>query len=200
MLVGAVPPLYAENRENPGGSPLSVFDDIRAGRLADRSQFFKDLAHPFTYNKPDAKSSQGVRDAFPAAGNAGIHCRSIRPHQSLFRDGLHRRSQEDYAALILRVDADQIVPAEDSAPVCEPIKNSTLKIDPGAPHAVVHHAGGQGKCRPSRIPGGPIERRCKYRMARLSTSGGEGLVPPDVLVQQYAKSVLEERSSKRGIQ
>ncbi|MDX6456828.1 MAG: non-heme chloroperoxidase [Acidobacteriaceae bacterium] len=65
VLIGAVPPLMLKTEKNPGGLPLSVFDGIRAGVTADRSQFFKDLTTPFYgYNKPDAKISQGVRDAF----------------------------------------------------------------------------------------------------------------------------------------
>src|SRR6202795_2461095 len=65
VLIGAVPPLMLKTEKNPGGLPLSVFDDIRAGVTADRSQFFKDLTIPFYgYNKPDAKISQGVRDSF----------------------------------------------------------------------------------------------------------------------------------------
>jgi len=43
VLIGAVPPLMLQTPANPGGLPLNVFDDIRAGVLADRSQFFKDL-------------------------------------------------------------------------------------------------------------------------------------------------------------
>ena len=31
MLIGAVPPLMLKTDNNPGGLPLSVFDDIRAG-------------------------------------------------------------------------------------------------------------------------------------------------------------------------
>src|SRR3981081_876239 len=65
VLIGAVPPLMLKTEKNPGGLPLSAFDQIRAGVTADRSQFFKDLTIPFYgYNKPDAKISQGVRDAF----------------------------------------------------------------------------------------------------------------------------------------
>jgi len=65
VLIGAVPPLMLKTEKNPGGLPLSAFDQIRAGVIADRSQFFKDLTIPFYgYNKPDAKISQGVRDAF----------------------------------------------------------------------------------------------------------------------------------------
>ena len=50
---------------NPGGLPIEAFDAIRASVLADRSQFFKDLTTPFYgANRPGAKVSQGLRDAF----------------------------------------------------------------------------------------------------------------------------------------
>ena len=42
VLIGAVTPLMLKTEANPGGLPIKVFDDIRAGVLADRSQFFKD--------------------------------------------------------------------------------------------------------------------------------------------------------------
>ena len=42
-----------------------VFDAIRAGVVADRSQFYQDLSGPFYgANRPGAKVSQGQRDAF----------------------------------------------------------------------------------------------------------------------------------------
>ena len=65
VLIAAVPPLMLKTERNPGGLPQSVFDDIRAHVVADRSQFFKDLALPFYgYNQPGAKVSDGVRDSF----------------------------------------------------------------------------------------------------------------------------------------
>ena len=65
VLIGAVPPLMLRTAANPGGLPLEVFDQIRAGVLADRSQFFKDLSAPFYgANRPGAKVSQGLRDSF----------------------------------------------------------------------------------------------------------------------------------------
>jgi non-heme chloroperoxidase len=58
VLIGAVPPLMLKTDANPGGLPLSVFDDIRANVVNDRSQFFKDLTVPFYgYNKPGANMS-----------------------------------------------------------------------------------------------------------------------------------------------
>ena len=65
VLIGAVPPLMLRTAANPGGLPIDVFDQIRAGVQADRSQFFKDLSMPFYgYNRPGAKISEGVRDSF----------------------------------------------------------------------------------------------------------------------------------------
>ena len=50
---------------NPAGTPIEVFDQIRAGVVADRSQFFKDLSMPFYgYNRKGAKISEGVRESF----------------------------------------------------------------------------------------------------------------------------------------
>src|SRR5438876_12314567 len=44
VLVGAVPPLMLKTAVNPGGLPIEVFDQIRAGVSADRSQYYKDLS------------------------------------------------------------------------------------------------------------------------------------------------------------
>ena len=50
---------------NPGGLPIEVFDQLRAGVQADRSQVWKDLSLPFYgYNRPGAKISKGVRESF----------------------------------------------------------------------------------------------------------------------------------------
>jgi non-heme chloroperoxidase len=65
VLIGAVPPVMLKTADNPGGLPIEAFDAIRAGVLADRSQFFKDLSGPFYgANRTGAKVSQGLRDSF----------------------------------------------------------------------------------------------------------------------------------------
>jgi non-heme chloroperoxidase len=65
VLVGAVPPIMLKTETNPGGLPLTVFDDIRANVLADRSKFWKELTLPFYgYNRPGAEVSEGVREPF----------------------------------------------------------------------------------------------------------------------------------------
>ncbi len=65
VLIGAVAPLMLKTAANPGGLPIDAFDQIRAGVLADRSQFFKDLSAPFYgFNRPGAKVSPGLEDSF----------------------------------------------------------------------------------------------------------------------------------------
>src|SRR5689334_20925570 len=74
VLIGAVPPLMLKTAANPGGLPIDVFDQIRAGVQADRSQYFKDLTVPFYgANRPGSKVSQGLRDSFWLQGmQAGL--------------------------------------------------------------------------------------------------------------------------------
>ena len=47
VLVPAVPPLMLKTPANPGGTPISVFDGLRASVRADRSLFWMNLALPF---------------------------------------------------------------------------------------------------------------------------------------------------------
>src|SRR3954469_9789335 len=65
VLVDAVPPGLLQTPNNPGGMPLALFDQIRAGLLADESQFWQNLSIQFySANRPDAKVSKGVHDRF----------------------------------------------------------------------------------------------------------------------------------------
>ena len=72
-LVSAVPPFMLKTEDNPGGVPIEVFDGIRAGSLADRSQLYRDLADgPFFGNNRRRRSARasatpsGVRACSPA--------------------------------------------------------------------------------------------------------------------------------------
>jgi non-heme chloroperoxidase len=124
---------------NPGGLPVKVFDDIRAGVLADRSQFFKDLSAPFYgANRPGAKVSQGLRDSFWLQGmqagfKAVLDCIKAFSETDFTED----LKKFDVPTLILHGDDDQIVPINDSALLSAAlIKGSTLKVYPGAPHGM----------------------------------------------------------------
>jgi non-heme chloroperoxidase len=139
VLIGAVPPLMLKTAANPGGLPMEVFDQMRAGVLADRSQFFKDLSLPFYgYNRPNATISQGVRDTFwLQAMMAGLPACYFCIKAFSETDMTEDLKKFDVPTLILHGDDDQIVPIADSALLSSKlVKNATLKVYPGAAHGM----------------------------------------------------------------
>ena len=139
VLIGAVPPLMLKTAANPGGLPIDVFDGIRAGVLADRSQFWKDLSLPFYgYNRPGAKVSEGVRDSFWLQGMmAGFPASYFCIKAFSETDQSEDLKKIDVPTLILHGDDDQIVPIADSALLsAKLVKGATLKVYKGAPHGL----------------------------------------------------------------
>ena len=139
VLIGAVPPLMLKTDANPGGLPLSSFDEIRAGVAADRPQFYKDLTLPFYgYNRPGAKISEGVREQFWLQGMLG----SIKGGYDTIKafsetDFTEDLKKIDIPTLILHGDDDQIVPIGASAMLSSKlVKNARLKVYPGFPHGM----------------------------------------------------------------
>jgi len=139
VLIGAVPPLMLKTPANPGGTPIEAFNQIRAGVLADRSQFWKDLSLPFYgYNRPGARISEGVRESFWLQGMmaglpASYFCIKAFSETDLTED----LKKIDVPALVLHGDDDQIVPIADSALLsAKIIKNAKLKVVKGAPHGI----------------------------------------------------------------
>jgi non-heme chloroperoxidase len=139
VLIGAVPPLMLKSDSNPGGLPLSVFDEMRAGVANNRAQFFRDLSVPFYgYNIPGVNISKGVCDSFCAQGMQSSVVASY--------DCIKAFSETDFTGdlkkigvptLVLHGDADQIVPLADSGRLsAKIIRNATLKVIPGAPHGM----------------------------------------------------------------
>jgi non-heme chloroperoxidase len=139
VLIGAVPPLMVQTAANPIGLPISVFDGIRAGVLADRSQFFKDLSEAFYgANRAGSKNLQGFRDSFWLQGMMG----GLKPELDCIKafsetDFTEDLKKFDVPTLIIHGDDDQIVPINDSALLSAAlVKGSTLKVYPGAPHGL----------------------------------------------------------------
>ena len=139
VLIGAIPPLMLKTASNPGGSPLAVFDQLRAGVLADRSQFFKDLSLAFYgYNRPGAKVSEGVREAFRLQGlmagmPASYFCIKAFSETDLTED----LRKVDVPTLIIHGDDDQIVPIADSALLSAKIvAKAKLLVYEGGPHGI----------------------------------------------------------------
>ena len=117
VLIAAVPPLMLKTAANPAGLPIDTFDQIRAGVLADRSQFFKDITTPFYgANRSSAKVSQGLRDSFwlqgMQAGFKGVFDCIKAFSETDFTEDLKKF---DVPTLIMHGDDDQIVPIGASA-------------------------------------------------------------------------------------
>ena len=124
---------------NPGGLPMETFDTIRAGVLADRSQFFKDLTTPFYgANRPGAQVSQGLRDSFWRQGmQAGfkgvIDCIKAFSETDFTED----LKKIDVPTLIMHGDDDQIVPIDASARRSATlVKEAVLKVYAGFSHGM----------------------------------------------------------------
>ena len=139
VLIGAVAPLMLKTSTNPGGLPIEVFDQIRAGVLADRSQFFKEVSMPFYgFNRAGSKISEGVRESFWRQGMqtglpASYFCIKAFSETDLTED----LRKIDVPTLILHGDDDQMVPIGASALLTSKIvKNSTLKVYPGLSHGM----------------------------------------------------------------
>lgn len=139
VLVGAVPPLMLKTAANPGGLPIDVFDGIRKGVTADRSQFFQDLTAPFYgANRNGAKVSQGLRDFFWLQGMMGglknmLDCIKAFSETDFTED----LKKFDVPTLIVHGDDDQIVPIGASAHLSSKlVKGATLKVYPKAPHGL----------------------------------------------------------------
>ena len=139
VLISAIPPVMIKSEKNPGGTSIEVFDGLRAGVQADRSQFWKDLSLPFYgYNKPGAKISEGVRESFWLQGMmagmpASYYCIKAFSETDLTED----LKKIEVPTLVLHGDADQIVPIADSALLsAKIIRTATLKIYEGAPHGM----------------------------------------------------------------
>src|SRR5215210_6215260 len=139
VLISAIPPLMLKTPANPDGTPIEVFDQLRAGVQADRSQFFKDFSLPFYgYNRPGAKISEGVRESFwrqcMMAGFPGAYfCIKAFSETDLTED----LKKFDVPTLIMHGDDDQIVPIGASAMLSSKlVKGVTLKVYQGAPHGM----------------------------------------------------------------
>ncbi|WP_327397839.1 alpha/beta fold hydrolase [Streptomyces phaeochromogenes] len=140
VLVSAVPPFMLKTDDNPGGVPVEVFDAIRAGSIADRSQLYRDLADGpfFGGNRPGAGPSQGVRDAFWLQGLQSGH-RNAYECIAAFSATDFRADLDafDVPTLVIHGDDDQVVPFEVGGKASAArIKNASLKVYPGAPHGI----------------------------------------------------------------
>ena len=144
VLVSSVPPQMVKTPKNPLGLPIEVFDGLRKAQRENRAQFYKDVPSGpfFGYNRPGAKPSQGVIDAWWLQGMMGGHkntydCIKVFSETD-FTDDLKKI---DVPVLVIHGDDDQVVPIEASAKqTVKLVKNATLKIYPGGAHGLTDTA------------------------------------------------------------
>jgi non-heme chloroperoxidase len=139
-LISAVPPLMLKTEQNPDGLPIEVFDGLRNGSLADRSQLYKEIASGpfFGFNRPNAKVSEGASDWFWLQGMQAGHKNAFDCIKAFSEtDFTEDLKKFDVPTLIIHGDDDQIVPIGAAAiAAAKLVKNATLKIYPGAPHGL----------------------------------------------------------------
>lgn len=139
VLIAAVPPILLKTEANPEGLSMEIFDDMRAGLVKNRSQFYKDLAIQFYgANRPGANVSQGLLDQFwlwsMQAGLKNAY-ESIKAFSETdFTEDLRKI---DIPALVLHGEDDQIIPVTGSAhKSAKLIKKVKAIYYPGAPHGL----------------------------------------------------------------
>jgi non-heme chloroperoxidase len=141
VLVSSVPPLMVKTKNNPGGTPIEVFNDWRDALAANRAQFYIDVASgPFYgFNRPNAKISQGVIQNWWRQGMMG----SAKAHYEGIKAFSETDQTEDLKAmtvptLVTQGDDDQVVPIDDASRLSvKLVKNGTLKVYPGYPHGML---------------------------------------------------------------
>ena len=140
VLMGAVPPIMVKTAAYPGGLPLEVFDGFRKAYLADRSQFFLEIASGpfFGFNRPGAKVSQGMIQSWWAQGMMTGHKNAYDCIKAFSEtDFTEDLKKIDVPTLIIHGDDDQIVPIAASAQIsAKLVRNSVLKIYPGGSHSL----------------------------------------------------------------
>ena len=139
VLISAVPPLMVKTDKNPTGTPISVFDGLRAALAANRPEFYKDITLPFYgYNRPGAKISEGIREHWWLQGMLG----GMKAHYDCIKafsetDFTEDLKKFDVPTLVMHGEDDQIVPIVASGPLsAKLVKNSTLITYPGYPHGM----------------------------------------------------------------
>ena len=140
VLVSAVPPLMVKTDNNPGGTPIEVFDGFRSALAANRAQFYLDVASgPFYgFNRDGAEVSQGTIQNWWRQGMIG----SAKAHYEGIKAFSETDQTEDLKAitvpvLVMQGDDDQVVPYKNAALLQDKLlANSVLKIYPGFPHGM----------------------------------------------------------------
>ncbi|RMI41646.1 alpha/beta fold hydrolase [Streptomyces triticirhizae] len=144
LLLGAVPPLMLKTPQNPEGTPIDVFDQIRDGIRKERSQFYLDLTEMFFgANRPNNNVTEGNKYAFwlmamQLGVRGALDCVAAFSETD-FTEDLRRI---DVPTLVIHGDDDQIVPIDAAGrKSAEIIPDANLHVYEGAPHGLANVPG-----------------------------------------------------------
>ena len=140
VLLGAVPPMMMRSDSNPGGLPPELFDGFRTSLMANRAQFYREIAAgPFYgFNREGSKVSQGLIDNWSRQGLMGgakaqYDCIAAFSATDFTED----LRAIDLPVLVMHGTDDQLVPFANHAPrAIELLKNGTLKTYEGLSHGM----------------------------------------------------------------
>lgn len=140
VLVSSVPPIMLKSEKNPQGTPMEVFDGLRAGVATRRAQFYREVPISFYgFNREGVTTLEGVvgnwwRQGMIGAANAQYECVKALSETDFTED----LKAIDVPTLVLHGDDDQIVPYEDAGVLsAKLLPKSLLKIYPGYPHGML---------------------------------------------------------------
>jgi non-heme chloroperoxidase len=140
VLIGAVPPIMVKTETSPGGLPIEVFDGFRAALVANRAEFYRQVASgPFYgFNREGAKVSQGLIDNWSRQGLMGgakaqYDCIAAFSATDFTED----LKAIDVPVLVMHGTDDQVVPFANHGPrAVELLKQGTLKAYEGLSHGM----------------------------------------------------------------
>jgi non-heme chloroperoxidase len=140
VLIGAVPPIMLKTEANPGGLPIELFDQFRAGTANNRAQFYLEIASgPFYgFNRTGVQPIEGVIRNWWRQGMMG----GVKAHYDCVKAFSETDFTEDLKSIdvpvfLMHGDDDQVVPIADSALIgIKLLKHGTLKVYPGYPHGM----------------------------------------------------------------
>ena len=138
VLIGAVPPTLVKTPGYADGTPLEVFDGLRASLAANRADFYWTFPIPFYgYNRDGAVLNEAVRanwwrQAMMGAANAQHACIKAFSETDFTED----LKAIEVPVAVLHGEDDQIVPVVNARNTAGLVKRATLKTYPGLPHGM----------------------------------------------------------------
>jgi non-heme chloroperoxidase len=139
VLIASVTPSLLKTPENPAGTPLEVFDGFRKAVITNRAQFMKDLTTVyFGADRPGTNVPEALLNStWNQQMLTGIPATYFQIRAFSETDLSEDLEKIDVPTLILHGDVDQIVPVGNAYRSAKLIPDATLKVYPGAPHALI---------------------------------------------------------------